>query len=43
MLIEHLIHTAKTNPWKLAGFIAFLLFIVVLVVQIVKREVLELG
>ena len=38
MLFQHLIYSAKTHPWRLAGFIVFLIVLVVLVLYVTTRE-----
>lgn len=38
MLFQHLIYSAKTHPWRLAGFIVFLICIVVLVLYVTTHE-----
>jgi hypothetical protein len=38
MLFQHLIYSARTHPWRLAGFIVFLMGLVVLILYVTTRE-----
>jgi hypothetical protein len=38
MLFQHLIYSAKEHPWRLVGFIVFLIGLVVLVWYVTARE-----
>ena len=38
MLFQHLIYSAKERPWRLVGFIVFLVGLVVLVWYVTTRE-----
>jgi hypothetical membrane protein len=38
MLIEHLIYSAKTHPWKLVSLILFLIVLAALTAYTIKRE-----
>ena len=38
MLFQHLIYSAKERPWRLAGFVVFLIALVILIWYVTKRE-----
>ena len=38
MLFQHLIYSARTHPWRLAGFIVFLIGLVALILYVTTHE-----